>query len=348
MKKHSKVKYNFKNDLEILIRLFYYHKFLKEKDNLEFKTLKQENYKIVYLINNDWIEKYKSFYDYDELENYLLQSKNESFIIDKDFITEQSIQKITSTLPQSYIKKLENKSKFDEKFNRYDTDKIISKKVGIKNEFSYLVNNQIINKKIHDTLIEAEYETSEISLKSCKLYFIGNKRILLLFNSDVVNDNHEIGYINDKNIFIPQFVLYNEEDNYVILPHLNNFLKNYFPSFISNQEKESCRVCGENNSIIGTCFRVNKNKNKSENSKVSNNITIKELKKSPLGGFENDIQKYIELFIEFYLFYEEMNKKIKQNLFISKIEKYYIIKKKWTNKIMEYFEYNKFKEYIIW
>ena len=51
------------------------------------------------------------------------------------------------------IKKLENKSKFDEKFNRYDTDKIITKKVGIKNEFSYLINNQIINKQIHNALM---------------------------------------------------------------------------------------------------------------------------------------------------------------------------------------------------
>ena len=61
-----------KNVLEILIRLFYFNKFLKEKDNLEFKTLKKENFHSVYLINNDWLEKYKSFYDYNELENYLL------------------------------------------------------------------------------------------------------------------------------------------------------------------------------------------------------------------------------------------------------------------------------------
>ena len=126
-----------------------------------------------------------------------------------DFITEQSIQKIISNLPMSYIKKLENKSKFDKNFNRYDTNKII----GITREYSYLINIQIINKKIHDALIEAEYETSEISLKSCKLYFIGNKRILLLFNSDVVNDNHEIGYINDKNVFIPEYILYNENND---------------------------------------------------------------------------------------------------------------------------------------
>ena len=179
--KHQKNEKNVKNNLEILIRLFYYNKFLKEKDNSEFKPIKKENFLSVYLINNDLLEQFKSFYDYNELEKYLLQSKNESCIIDVDFITEQSIQKIISTLPDTYIKKLENKKKFDKfhkKINRYDNDKIIGEKNGTKPEISYLINNQIINKKIHDALMNAEYETPETSLKNCYLYFIGNKRII--------------------------------------------------------------------------------------------------------------------------------------------------------------------------
>ena len=70
--KNQKDEQNVKNDLEILIRLFYFNKFLKEKDNLDFKPLKKENYQLVYLINNDWLEKFKLFNDYNELENYLL------------------------------------------------------------------------------------------------------------------------------------------------------------------------------------------------------------------------------------------------------------------------------------
>ena len=337
----DKDKYDFKNDLEILIRLFYYNKFMKERDNFQFKILKQENKQSVYLINNDWLEKYKFFYDYNELENYLFQNKNAIYAL--DFITDESIQKIISTLPPPYVKKLENKRKFDKKFTKYDTDKIITKKNGIIREFSYLKNYQIINKKIHDALINAEYETSEESLKNCNLYFIGNNKIILLFKSDIINDNNEMGYINDKNIFIPEFVLH-LEDNNILIPYLNKFLTN-FSSFSSNQENKCFEIRDEKNSLIGTCFRIEQNKidNESKNLNQSNEI---ETNKAPLDNSEINIQKHIELFLEFYLFYEEMNEKIKRSLFKSKREEFYIIKKKWTNKIMEYFEYNKFIDKI--
>ena len=242
--KHSKNKNNFKKELEILIRLFYYNKFLKEKDNLEFKNIKQENYLSVYLINNDWLEDYKSFYDYKELEYYLLKSKNDSYIIGMDYISDESIEKIVANLPQSYIKKEEEK-KFEKKITRYGTDKIKDKKAGIKREFSYLINNQIINQKIKDALTNVGSENIEISLKNCRLYFIGNKRILLLFNSELVNDNNEIGTINDNNTFIPEFILFNEDNN-LPFPYLNIFFQKSFPSFISNQENQKCFIFGKN------------------------------------------------------------------------------------------------------
>ena len=120
---------------------------------------------------------------------------------------------------------------------------------------------------------------------------------------------------------------------------------NSFSPFISKIEKESCYILGKNNSIIGTCFKVNKNKFEYKYENLNKPIKS-ETMKAPINVQENYIHKHIELFIEFYLFYEEMNKKINQSLFISKKEKYYIIRKKWTNKFMEYFEYNKFIEVI--
>ena len=65
---------------------------MKEKDNLEFKPLQKENYLSSYLINNDLLEKFKSNYDYNELENYLLNSKNESYMVGVEFTTKKSIQ----------------------------------------------------------------------------------------------------------------------------------------------------------------------------------------------------------------------------------------------------------------
>ena len=55
--------YKFKDDLEILIRLYYNYRYLKEKENIEFDVLNKEKSESVYLVNNNWIEKYKSFYE---------------------------------------------------------------------------------------------------------------------------------------------------------------------------------------------------------------------------------------------------------------------------------------------
>ena len=40
-------------------------------------------------------------------------------------------------------------------------------------------------------------------------YCYNNK--ILLYNKDINKKNDEIGYINEKNIFIPEFVLYYKE-----------------------------------------------------------------------------------------------------------------------------------------
>ena len=68
----TKRKIVLKEDLEILIELYYYHKILKSKENKSFKELNDDNKETVYLINNNWIENYKSFFEYKDLENELM------------------------------------------------------------------------------------------------------------------------------------------------------------------------------------------------------------------------------------------------------------------------------------
>ena len=45
--------YKFKVDLEILIRLYYNYRYLKEKENIEFDVLNKEKSESVYLVNNN-------------------------------------------------------------------------------------------------------------------------------------------------------------------------------------------------------------------------------------------------------------------------------------------------------
>ena len=69
----------FNKDLEILVRIFYFNKYLTEKENETFKELKkEENSETVYLIHNSWMEEYKSYFDFQFIENYLKNKKEYS------------------------------------------------------------------------------------------------------------------------------------------------------------------------------------------------------------------------------------------------------------------------------
>ena len=71
----------FNKDLEILVRLFYFNKYWTEKENEAFKELKkEENSEKVYLIHNSWMKEYKSYFDYQFIENYLKNKKEYSNI----------------------------------------------------------------------------------------------------------------------------------------------------------------------------------------------------------------------------------------------------------------------------
>ena len=74
----------------------------------------------------------------------------------------------------------------------------------------------------------------------------------MLFKREIASDNNydEIGYINDKNIFIPEYVLeytnIDNKNNDIKLLYFNIFLNNNFISFCSESNKESCHIYDEN------------------------------------------------------------------------------------------------------
>ena len=103
---------NLKKDLEILVRIFYYNKYLTEKENDSFKILnKEKNSETVYLINDSWMKEYKSFFDYQALENYLKNNKELSdlFAKNNDYLSEKIIKKAIEILQGDFIKKINEK-----------------------------------------------------------------------------------------------------------------------------------------------------------------------------------------------------------------------------------------------
>ena len=100
-----------KDDLEILIRLYYNYRILKEKENKEFNFLNEDNSNTMYLINNNWIEKYKSFYEYNDLVNYLKTNKNDKvYTINEGILSKEYIDNFISNLPSNYINKKKKKN----------------------------------------------------------------------------------------------------------------------------------------------------------------------------------------------------------------------------------------------
>ena len=126
---------------------------MKEKENTKFEYLNEDNSEHIHLINNNWIEKYKSFYEYKDLENYLLQLNKTNKLYPTTFnsIKADYIDKIISILPEDYINKLKEKNKFEiqDKIDKYETDTIKGTFDGNDREISYYINNQMINYHIY-------------------------------------------------------------------------------------------------------------------------------------------------------------------------------------------------------
>ena len=87
------------------------------------------------------------------MEDYLkrLNKNDKLYTTSFDIISKDYINTIISNLPDEYINKLINKKIFDssEKKDKHETDIIKGTQVGQNVQISYLINNQIINRKIY-------------------------------------------------------------------------------------------------------------------------------------------------------------------------------------------------------
>jgi len=348
IKYESQRKIVFKEDLAILIELYYYHKILKSKENKIFKELNDDNKETVYLINNNWIENYKFFFEYKDLENELMSIDSKNLIEIQDiYITDEFIDKKISSLTDSFIEKVNKKNKTNFGKIKYDIMNLQ------KPNANYLVNNQIVNYGIYDKLNKLNYEGCK-DVKKCVCYLIGNQKILLLFEEGVKKDIDGIGYFNNENIFIPEFLLV-YDNNDISTKHLNYFFINNFLNFSLNNQINICDILDLNNSQIGQCYKL-KNSTENNNSKQISPLKTKYFKEYEgflkEGNNKNDLSdnnnEKNDIILSIDKFNEELSKKMKDSIrdeYIIKYDECYLIKKDWLDKFKN--NYNKFdKNYI--
>ena len=244
----------------IIIILINYEKIKqKMKRNLE---LKNNFYTTFYLINYDWFNKYLELNNLNEIYDYILNNKiienimnnynNNNQIIENDKIIKQVLSKLSTNMI--------NKIKRDN--NNYDNLKNINIfQLKLTNKF---YSNFLIIKEKSVQFFNKQFCFCEKNKFNC---ILGDNKIFIKIDENGQN-NLEIGYINEKNIFIPE-ILFNYIDKTNLDNNIFSLIKHRYNSYCENflkNENDSISIINKSNNIIGHAYKYAKpNKLKTQN-----------------------------------------------------------------------------------
>ena len=135
------------------------------------------------------------------------------------------------------------------------------------------------------------------NLQKIDLYFIGKKKLLLLFtnktNLNKVYD--EIGFINNKGKFIPEYILDSLMD--ISLDLLNKFFKDEYLKFLEEKNKDKCEIKDNlKKYCIGYFYKldiIKENENETYNEKTNDESTnnSQENKSNKNENYKNSLDK---------------------------------------------------------
>ena len=281
----------FKNDiLKIFIYIFYFNKNLnKEEKNIIFNENKE-----YYLINPEWFNLYKEYYNYKEIEDHL-KTYDKGNININYYNLESNIYNII----ESFLNKNINSKKllFLEYNNSNNMDRIPME----KSDIEIHKNFYIISPKIFEMINLYEYKNNQISIKS-KKFFFENDEIFLIDNKNII-----VVEMNEEYLFIPKYIFsFNSIE--IMELEINNLKKNKI-NINKYIELRKCKInnnntqslINEKNSSIGTFINLKKyqeekeiNKSiKEELNKTKNNLKLYEEKQKELK--KNNIEKNKEI-----------------------------------------------------
>lgn len=252
-----------KEEIKILIQLFLFNTELKNK---LIKSKNNNKYIIsdkCYLINGQWLSKYKYYYLYDKLFEYLNQNKNiQNLIISKidkgNLYNENNcnyifnnIEKNTKLIELYYQKEIKDHSKLfelEENFMEVDKKYIVKGK-----EVIFYYNDFIVvNKEIYYKLIIDKYK----NVKNCHTerdYIINSGKILIKIDTDsmyqiMIGELTNIDKINNINdeYEINQILFINFIDEYEVNVNYKNFLNTNFDNYLPFIKYNNYKIYNEN------------------------------------------------------------------------------------------------------
>ena len=307
-----------KEDIINMIKIYLYNKEITNKiDSSKNKDINDKNCKEsifneqCYLINKDYFEKYKEYYSYKDIQNYL--DKNNK---DNNYSNEY-INSIYETIQKEiFFKNYENKDIITlndiqpQDIQKQEITFEKGKKINFNNEFV------IINKDIFTQILKENnmiYENTQ--------FIINSGKIFLFFNSDE-NNQVLIGEIKNNNNYFNTnaIILFNNNTEF------NTFKKDIsekdFSKIIISYFKKGQKLLSKDKKEIGVFVNINKDNDifkKVQEIKDDLNVIIKEI----------------------YNDYETINTKIKEP-FSKEInnQKYFIINNNYFNKLKDLLKFN--------
>ena len=199
-KDNEKNNSNNKDILKLFIYIFYYEKLLLSDNK---NNIFDESHDF-YLINPDWLNKYKEYYDYQKLYKSLNTRKINNKKLEINY---NNLDRFINSILKIYSNKnLLNFSKanvFDTTFDTMDSLNIDDLKAPskAKNNILFYTNCYIIDSKILDIILKI-YQKEEIESIKKKKIFIKNNNIYIMYLKKII-----IGILNNELIFIPKYIL---------------------------------------------------------------------------------------------------------------------------------------------
>jgi hypothetical protein len=254
------------SDIKILIKLFCFQEEIIQKNNIDYKTPRNANkddFNII-LIQKETITKYKDYFSYNTLYNFLkhktniLDSIKENEIINHKKLNDSIISNVYQNLPKDYIEKIENinKKKLLDNFSEEKEWKCKSIKYNISNgqklKILYLDDFEIINVDLNQLIISEQ----NIKFKNiCLGNIIFGKQKIFVAIYHLKANIFEIGHLYESSNFIVEY-LFNQKD----IDDLNNFIQNLLDLGIEQLL-----------TIVNSLHEINLNDNKIKCYKVEQN-----------------------------------------------------------------------------
>ena len=258
--------------LRKLVLLYGFNEFFLQKKNIitleQSKELKFEKF---YLINKEWINKFKLFYNYESISN-LIKSQNSFHFITYDQF-KNNIDNIIIFLKTHNICQIENNFP-DELKGRIA---FVPQQIRSENDsIFYFKEFYIVNEKINNELCQDD--KNQIMPNYSKFNNSFNFNFFICSNSSFFydKDRFEIGIIDKEGIFIPQYhIVIDEkgikpEDEIKIILQQKS-IDNYFKlRNINKEKKESQNLLVNNKKKIGKILFIDINYNNYQNQIIGN------------------------------------------------------------------------------